>query len=80
MLVASLALQQLKEVGAVTTQKEIDSECKIWTCIGLALTIFGLVIVAVLHYRKSKLCRGHLSSNAVKIIIFILDMQYYVPI
>ena len=54
MLLASLALQQVKEVDAVT-QKEINTECKILTYICLALTIFGLVMVAILHYRKSKL-------------------------
>ena len=64
MLVASLALQQVKEVGAVT-QKEINTECKILTYIGLALTIFGPVMVAILHYRKSKLCRGCMFSNMV---------------
>ena len=46
----------------------------------LALTVFGLVIFAVLHYRKSKLCRGHLFSNAVKIMLCISDVHYYVPI
>ena len=62
------------------TQKEIDTECKILTYISLALTILGLVMVAILHYRKSKLCRGCMFSNAVKIMIFISDVQYYVPI
>ena len=46
----------------------------------LALAIFGLVMVAILHYRKSKLCRGCMFSNAVKIMVFILNVQYYVPI
>ena len=55
MLMASLVLH--KEVGAVT-QKEIITGCKGLTYISLALTILGLVIVAFLHYRKSKLCRG----------------------
>ena len=41
---------------------------------------FGLVMFAVLHPRKLKLCRGCLFSNAVKIMLFILDVQYYVPI
>ena len=36
-LVASLAVQQIKEVGAVM-QKEINTECKILTYISLALT------------------------------------------
>ena len=46
----------------------------------LALTVFGLVMVAILHYIKSKLCRGYMFSNAVKTMIFISDVQYYVPI
>ena len=37
-------------------------------------------MVAILHYRKSKWCRGCTFSNTVKIMIFILDIQYYVPI
>ena len=79
MLMASLVLHQIKEVGAVT-QKEINTECKTLTYISLALTILGLVMVAILHYRKSKLCRGHMFCNAVKIMIFISAVQYYVPI
>ena len=46
----------------------------------MALTIFGLLMVAILHYRKSKLCRGCMFSNTVKIMIFVSDVQYYVPI
>ena len=49
MLVASITLQQAKEVGTVK-QKKINSECKIFTYICLALTIFGLVMVAILPY------------------------------
>ena len=79
MLMASLVLQHVKEVGAVT-QKEINTECKILTCISLALTIYALVIIAILHYTKSKLCRRCIFSNAVKIMIFISDVQHYVPI
>ena len=33
-----------------------------------------------LHYRKSRLCKGHRFSNAVKIMIFISDVQNYGPI
>ena len=79
MLMASLVLQQVKEVGAVT-QKEIYTECKILTYISLAFIIFVLVMVAILHYRKSKLCRGCMFSNTVNIMIFISDVQYYVHI
>ena len=77
MLIASLVLHQVKEVGAVT-QKEINTECKTLTYISLVLTILDLVMVAILHYRKSKLCGGCMFSNTVKIMIFISDVQYYV--
>ena len=50
------------------------------TYISLVLTILGLVMVAIQHYRKSKLCRGHMFSSAVKSMIFISDVQYYIPI
>ena len=80
MLVARLALQQIREIGTVTTQKEVSMECKIMTYNSLTLTIFSLVMFAVLHSRKSKLCRGYMFSNAVQIMIFISDVQYYVPI
>ena len=37
-------------------------------------------MVAILHYRKSKLCRECMFSNAVKIMISISDIQYYILI
>ena len=84
MFVTSLALHQVKEVGAVTqkkiTQKEINSECKIITYITLVLKILGLVMVEILYYKKSKWIRGHLFSDAVKIITFFSDVQYYIPV
>ena len=79
MLMASLVLHQFKEVGAVT-QREINTECKILINISFTLAVLGLVMVAILHYRKSKLCSRCMFSNAVKIMIFISDVQYYVPI
>ena len=79
MLIASLVLQQVKEVGAVI-QKEINSECRTLAYISLVFTILGLVMVAILHYRKSKFCKGHMFSNAVKIMIFISDVQNHISI
>ena len=83
-LVTSLALQQIKEVGAVTRQEDVTTACtckiQFYIVWALSISIFGLVIFAVLHSRKLKLCRGHLFSNAVKIMLFISDVQYYVPI
>ena len=79
MLIACLVLHQVKEVCTVT-QKEINTQCNTLTYISFILTILGLVMVAILNYRKSKLCGGCTFSNAVKIMIFISDAQYYVPI
>ena len=37
-------------------------------------------MVTILHYRKTKICKGHRFSNAVKIMLFISDIQNYIPI
>ena len=47
---------------------------------GIILTILSLVLITFLHYRKSKFCKGHRFSNTVKIMIFISDVQNYIPI
>ena len=70
MLITSLVLHKVKEVGTIT-QKEINSECRTLAYIDIVLTILGLVMVTILHYRKSKFCRGCTFSNAVKIMVFI---------
>ena len=64
-LIASLVLQQVKEVGA--EMQQTNSECRTLAYIGIILTILSLVLVTFLHYRKSKFCEGHRFSNAVKI-------------
>ena len=81
-LVASLASQQIKEAGAVTTLEEVTTESKIQIYIILALTVslFSLVMFAVLHSRRLKLCRGCMFSNAVKSMLFVSSVWYYVPI
>ena len=71
-------LHQVKEVG--TTSEETNSECTTLAYIGIILTILSLIIVMLLHYRKSRFCKGHRFSNTVKIMIFISDVQNYVPI
>ena len=77
-LIASLVLQQVKEVGA--EMQQTNSECRTLAHIGIILTILGLVLVTFLHYRKSKFCKGHRFSNAVKIMIFISNIQNYIAI
>ena len=79
-IVASLLLYKAKEVEARTTTKIDDSECGTLAYIGIALTLLSMAIVILLHYRKSKFCRGHRFSNIVKIVLFISDVQHYIPI
>ena len=71
-------MHQVKEVGA--SLKETNSECTTLAYIGITLTILSLIMVTFLYYRKSRFCKGHRFSNAVKIMIFISDVQNYVPI
>ena len=39
-----------------------------------------MIIVTFLHYKKSRFCKGHRLSSVVKVMIFISDVQNYVPI
>ena len=79
-IVASLLLYKAKEVEARTTMKIDDSRCGTLAYKGIALTLLSMAIVILLHYRKSKFCRGHRLSNIVKIVLFISDVQHYIPI
>ena len=83
-LVISLALQQIKETGVVPKQEDAITACtcktQVYIILALSISTLGLVIFAVLHSQKSKLCRGHLFSNAVKIMLLISDVKYYIPI
>ena len=65
-IVASLLLHKEKEVEARTPMKINDSECGTLAYIGIALTLLSMAVVILLHYRKSKFCRGHRFSNIVK--------------
>ena len=75
-LIASLVLHQVKEVG--TEMQQINSKCRTLAYIGIILTVLSLILVTFLHYRKSKFCKGHRFSNAVKIMLFISDVQNYI--
>ena len=77
-LITSLVLYQIKEISASST--ESNSECKTLAYMGIILTILSLMIVTFLHYKKSRFCKGHKFSNTVKMMMFISDMQNYVPI
>ena len=82
-LVTSLALQQVKEVKADDTENlNYKCECttQFYITLVLSLAILSLIIFAILQVRRMKICRGQIFSNVVKIMLFISDIQYYVPV
>ena len=46
----------------------------------LSLSILGILIFIIMEARKLKLFRGYLFSNAVKIMLFISDVQCNIPV
>ena len=70
-LVASLILHKIKEVKANPKSEETNSGCGTLTYVGIILTVLNMVIVIILHYRKSRLCKGYRFLNAIKIMLFI---------
>ena len=87
-LVASLALQQIRGADVAFKQEhvlmmhDIDCTCKtqLYTIATLGLVILGIIIFIVINARKLKLFSGHLFSNAVRVMLFISDAQYYIPV
>ena len=83
-LVASLALQQVKEVGASAIEQDTNNVYshtpQFYIILVLRVSIFEWVIFAILQVRRIKLCRVQLFSNAVKLMLFISNVQYCVPI
>ena len=82
-LVTRLGIQQVREVKAEeVTNGNYKHECTSQFYIILALTTvtIGLVVFIILQVRRIKLCRGQLFSKVFKIMLFISDVQYYVPV
>ena len=80
MLVASLILHKIKEVEANSNSEGTNYECRTLGYIGIILIVLSLIFVSFLHYKKARLCRGYKFSNVVKIMLFVSDVQNYVPI
>ena len=81
-IVTSLILHKIKEVEANSdSNPETNNyECRALVHVGIILTVLSMIIVMFLHYRRSRLCRGYKFSNAVKIMLFLSDVQNYMPI
>ena len=79
-LITSLILHKIKEVEANPSSEETNSMYRTLAYIRIILTVLSLIIVTFLHYRKSRLYKGYRFLNAIKIMLFISDVQNYVPI
>ena len=79
-IIASLILHKVKEVEANTPTKPENTECQTLAYIGITLTLLSMMIVVLLHYRRSKFCRGYRFSNIGKIVLCISDVQHYIPV
>ena len=79
-IIVSLILHKAKEVEANTPTEPENTECQTLAYIGITLTLLSMMIVILLHYRRLKFCRGYRFSNVVKIVLFILDAQHYIPV
>ena len=86
--VISLALQQIREVGTAAKQEhvsimhDVECTCKIqwYTIFMLSLAVLGIIIFIILNARKLKLFRDTCSQTQFKIMLFISDAQYNVPV
>ena len=81
-IVASLILHTIKQMEANSNPNpEINNyECGTSAYTGIILTVLSMIIVIFLHYRKSRLYRGYIFSNVVKIVLFISDVENYILI
>ena len=81
-IIASLILHKTKEVEANSNSNSETNnyECRTLAYIGMVLTALSMITVIFLLYRKSKLCRAYRFSNIIKIVLFISDVQNYIPI
>ena len=81
-IVASLILHKIKEVEANSNhnQETNNYECRTLMHVQIIFTVLSMIIVIFLQYKRSRLCRGFKFSNAVKIMLFISDVQNYIPI
>ena len=81
-ILAILILHKTKEVEANSNPnpEANNYECRTLAYVGMILTVLSMITVIFLHYRKSKLCGGYRFSNIVKIVLFISDVQNYIPL
>ena len=78
-IIASLLLYKAKDMEARTPTKIDDSECGTLAYIGIFIIKYGNSHPSTLQKIKI-FCRGHIFLNVLKIVLFISDVQHYIPI
>ena len=80
MLVANMALQCIKTEGGAALNPSY-AICENGLVRILMIVNLGIVtIMALAKLRKSRVFRGRLFSNTIKIKLFIVDNQCYIPL
>ena len=80
MLVAYIALQCIKAIEALNPNVQ-HTHCDFGMLKFIVILILiGIVILLFGKIRKSRIFKGQLFSNMVKIVLFIADTQSYVPL
>ena len=81
-LVTSITLQHIKGAEAIDQDrfKDVHCTCQMqWDTIAMIpLTLLGMIYMVTSKCRKSIQLKGHLFSNVVKVMLFLLDAQSYV--
>ena len=78
-LVSNIALQCIKAIEALNPKYQ-DVHCDLGVLKFIMILIFVVVIILAFDkFRNSRIFRGHLFSNIVKIKLFIADALSYVP-
>ena len=80
----SITLQCIKIAEKIDQErfKDVYCTCQMqWHTIAMMLlTLLGMIYMVISKLRKSSLQRGHLFSNVVKVMLFVLDAQSHVAV
>ena len=83
-LVTGITFQPIKGIYAIfgSINNSENCTCKSqWHMIGaLTLIIMGLIFFILTITRKCRIFIGHLFSNAVMVMLFFSDVEYYVSV
>ena len=80
MLVANMALQCMKAVEAAALNPQYAISEKGLVRILMILNLSKVTVMALAKHRKSRLFKGRLFSNTIKLKLLVADNQCYIPL